>query len=349
MDASLEVFSYLFDSMPIGVVVLDQEGRVVIFNATEERLAGRSKARVLGRSFFEEVAPCMNVRDLGLTFKEDIGRKDISRELDFSFAFPHVDRPRDVRVRLQSFSVGSAPHALLLVEDVSAERAVMRMKESLQTLLVHDLKNPLASILANFGFALDDRTVKQSVDLNEAMRDGLMSAERLQALILNLLDVSRLETSTMPVQRGPTNLRAMLEGVVAGSRTYATLRGASVSVGSKTPTDPVNIDESLIRRCVENLVDNALRFARSVEVSAAVDGDRLEVIVADNGPGIPATIRERIFDRYVQVGGATGNTNQNRGLGLTFVRLAARAHGGEAVCECPAAGGTIFRLALPLQ
>ena len=88
---SLPVIEELFDSMPHGVIVLNPAGRVVVYNAAEEVLAGRSRDRVIGRDFFAEVAPCMNVRELGGKFRASIGNEPIDTRVEFSFPMPYVD------------------------------------------------------------------------------------------------------------------------------------------------------------------------------------------------------------------------------------------------------------------
>ena len=86
--------------------------------------------------------------------------------------------------------------------------------------------------------------------------------------------------------------------------------------------------------------------ARRYVLSVEAVGDQIVFEVTDDGPGIPEVVRAQIFDRYVQVS-APSTTSMNRGLGLTFVRLAAQAYGGDAEVECPQAGGTIFRIHFP--
>lgn len=93
MIPSLALLNTLFDSLPLGVVVLNAKGEVVIFNREEARLARRSRDRVIGRTFFTEIAPCMNVQELGLSFERNIGREPIDVTIDFSFPFPFLEQP----------------------------------------------------------------------------------------------------------------------------------------------------------------------------------------------------------------------------------------------------------------
>src|SRR5476651_231206 len=85
MTGQISLLKTLFDALPVGIVVLDRHGDVVVYNREEERLARRSRERVIGRRFFRDVAPCMNVKELGLLFEGKIGREPIDVGIDFSF------------------------------------------------------------------------------------------------------------------------------------------------------------------------------------------------------------------------------------------------------------------------
>jgi len=338
----------MFDALPVGVVVLDPSGNVVVFNSHEERLAGRKRERVLGKPFFVDVAPCMNVRELAGVFFDGVGRGSLDERIEFSFPFPHVDQPRDVVVRLRSFIVDGAPHGLLLVEDVSMQRSLDRMKEMLTSLLVHDMKSPLAAILANFEY-LEAVAAPTEAHVAEAVSDGITATRHLSRMILDLLDITRLETGTFPVRRALCSLRAVAADAVHGASARARMRDVTVELVASGEAEG-SFDAALVRRVIDNLLDNALRYTpagRKVVVAVTSDGTLARIDVVDEGPGIPGELRERIFDKYGQVV-TSGAAGQNRGLGLTFVRLAARAHGGDVTVSDAPGGGTVFALSFPV-
>ncbi|MEJ7729071.1 MAG: ATP-binding protein [Polyangiaceae bacterium] len=344
----LPILEDLFDSLPVGVVVLDQQGKVVVYNTAEEKLAGRPRSRVLGRDFFGTVAPCMDVRELGGAFRERIGRQRVDVNIEFSFPFPFLDQPRDVRVRMQSFEARGAPYGLLMVEDVSRERSIDRMRETLQSLLVHDLKNPLAVVVASLGFLGAEHTNAAHPDVAEAIADGLTAAARLQSMLLNLLDIHRLETSSFPLRKVDCDVGALLGSASKAYRGLARASGAELLLDLPAAPMRACLDEGVVRRAIDNLVENAFRHARRVVLRAAHEGGAAVIEVADDGPGVPVAVRESIFEKFAQVVGDGGvQTDLNRGLGLTFVRLALRAHGGNATVHCPDRGGSVFRLEIP--
>ena len=345
----LSVFLGFLDALPVGVVVLDRDGRVVHYNKYEEELARRRREDVLGKRFFLEVAPCMNVREMGLRFADEIGRVPIDPTIEFEFPFPFLDVPRDVRVRLRSFEVGGEPYGFLLIEDVSAQRAVERMKSSLGDLLVHDLKSPLSVVTVALQFLRDRAGVHADDEARSEAEDGIRATKRLSRMITNLLDLTRLEDASMPLRKQPVDLREIGASVVAESSPIA--RSRSVALVAQPSEAPVRVDVDLeiLRRAVDNLVDNAIDYTRrggEIAVRTGHAGDVAWIEVVDQGPGIAEDLREHVFDKYVQLGGLRRN-GVNRGLGLTFVKLAARAHGGDASVRCPNEGGSVFRIELP--
>lgn len=341
--ATLDLLGPLFDNLPLGLVVLDGEGHVVVYNRAEERLAARSKRTVLGRRFFAEVAPCMDVKELGGTFRDRIGRSSFDVTVEMTFPFPHHQQPRDARVRLCSLDVENEAYGFVLIEDVSLLREVQRMREHLQSLLVHDLKNPLAAIVGNLSYLQDLTQVRDNADAVDAIDDALSASQRLGRMAVNLLDLSRLESSKMPLRRTKTNLRTLLGRIVNDNRANAKMAAAEL-VAQDAGDGDIEVDEDLVVRAIDNLVENALRHAKRVTVTATVAADVLQVEVIDNGPGIPAGVRDRLFEKYVQIEAPDSGAarTHNRGLGLTFVQLVAREHGGDVSVACPETGGTIF-------
>jgi photoactive yellow protein len=352
LTPQISLLGTLFDSLPLGVVVLDAQGRVLIYNREEERLAQRSRDRVIGKQFFREVAPCMNVKELGQLFESKIGHEPIDVAIDFSFPFPFLEQPRDVTVRMVSFDVDDQPHVCLLIRDISAERSMERMKETLTSLLVHDFKNPLSVIISNLSFVREDPQLAARADLENALRDAERAASRLQGMVIGLLDINRLERGEMPLQRAPVDVRELVRQ--AAEQSQALGRSRSIEIAVEVPETPLTaeLDKGLVRRALDNLIENAFRYSpRKGVVRVRARSTNLGVCleVADDGPGIPTLIRQQIFEKYVQVKKSEDAGSHNRGLGLTFVRLAARAHGGDATVICPAGGGSIFRFEVPAR
>jgi two-component system, sensor histidine kinase and response regulator len=217
-------------------------------------------------------------------------------------------------------------------------------KEQLAAFLVHDLKNPVNSI------QLQAELVRRDAGVTDR---GRRAAGRIQdetralmRMITNLLDISKADEGRLSPTKQEIDLVALAGEVIENLRVRA--EAAGVTLGGNISAPSAVGDEDLVRRVLENLVDNAIRHApegTAVRLETVRAVKTTELRVADAGPGIPGDQRERIFERFVQ-GSGDGGTRSNRGLGLAFCKLVAEAHGGTIRIE-EAHPGAIFCVTLP--
>jgi signal transduction histidine kinase len=224
------------------------------------------------------------------------------------------------------------------------------MQQELVTMLVHDLKSPLAIVMA--GLELLSFELDQQLDADQRSMfasAGRASQEMLQ-LITNLLEVQRLKSGHMPVYPEPFDLPQVLQKAVSQARFPARQKKVDLHLHLPEGLTAAWADAHLVARVVTNLLDNALRFTPrggEVCVSGQAQEGRLVVSVYDGGPGIPPEQQKQIFDRYYQaeVGRRRGSTGV--GLGLTFCKLAVEAQRGSIWVESTPGAGACFRFTLP--
>jgi two-component system, sensor histidine kinase and response regulator len=232
----------------------------------------------------------------------------------------------------------------MIAQQRDALLRAQELREQMASLIVHDLKSPLATILSNTRFGLRKEVPP---DVAEALRDVRDSAEGMQRLVMNLLDVSRSEDGALVPHIERFDLSQLARDIVAQLSRRAAERQQSI----EAPTGSLSVtsDCALIRRLLENLLDNCLKYAHtgsqiSVELEATPDG--LMLRVRDNGPGIPADQRHKVFDKYIQLG---QQISGSRGLGLTFCRVAVEALGGSIWVEENRPHGSCFCVNLPVD
>lgn len=232
-----------------------------------------------------------------------------------------------------------------------------KQKKELTELVVHDLKNPIASILPNAHYIA--KAPGLNANARTAASDITQATQAMLRLVMNLLDISRAEEARLVARRRPVAIGPLLNGIVATLAARAEDQDAKLSTDNRLGEDATfNVDEDLIRRVLENLTDNALKYAPGgtvvVRAQRSDDGrsddersDHAAIVleVEDDGPGIPPDAREAIFEKYARLSGAP-HSERSRGLGLTFCRLAVEAHGGEIWVES-AGRGSIFRARIP--
>jgi two-component system, OmpR family, heavy metal sensor histidine kinase CusS len=219
--------------------------------------------------------------------------------------------------------------------------------ESLSQLIVHDLKGPLTSILILLELTCEniDPMAQPRIleDLGVALREG----KRLLSMVQDLLAIGRLEEGALRLDPRPHPLRPILDAIRQVHSPAAAVRGASLVVNGPADLSSV-FDGPLIHRLIENLVVNALRFVsrgQRIEVSAAPCEEGLLLRVANDGPPISPEQREGLFQKQPAWEGPA--SRQNFGLGLTFCRLVAEAHGGRVALEDVPGWNVAFVVRLP--
>lgn len=224
-------------------------------------------------------------------------------------------------------------------------RRVEEQKRQLSDLIVHDLKSPLTAIGFNAGFLVD---VTEG-ELHDAATGVVEAADRMLDLITNLMDMSRGEHGELVARRTEVDVDALIVSTCAATSRRASARGCAVIAAGELGGTTATADPDLIRRMLDNLVDNALRYSpagASVRVEAKRSDGELELRVRDEGQGVPAAAQTRIFDRAFQLDDAK-NDRTTRGLGLSFCRMAAEAHGGRIWVEDNVPCGATFVVRIP--
>lgn len=217
-------------------------------------------------------------------------------------------------------------------------------KDALTAFVVHDLKNPVHSMLMHAELILEDPGIGE--DSRESTMWIREDARSLLRLVLNLLDISKSEEGHLAPRKTTVDLQAVVTSVF--DAVSARARARDIILASRLETPSIVADVDLMRRVIENLVENALRYApphSEVRVTAARRDGAIEVRVADSGAGVPAAQRERIFERFAQLDGGAGDRT-GRGLGLAFCKLVVEAHGGTVRVEDSEAGA-VFLVRLP--
>ncbi|HSN13378.1 MAG TPA: ATP-binding protein [Anaeromyxobacteraceae bacterium] len=221
-----------------------------------------------------------------------------------------------------------------------------RLRSGLLSAVSHDFRTPLAAVvgaattLRDEADVLDDATRRE---LTEAICD---EAERLERLVSNLLDMTRLDSGAVEPKREWVPLDEVLGSALG--RLERMLAGRQVTTTLHADAAMVSIDPILIEQLIVNLLENAAKYTPSnsvIELSAARAGAAVVLDVSDRGPGIPAGEEERIFERFRR--GAHPGV-RGVGLGLAVSRAIATAHGGTLVASGRPGGGATFRLTLPL-
>ncbi len=248
--------------------------------------------------------------------------------------------------------VGSGQHqgAVITLRDISARVALEQLRADMTSLLVHDLRTPLTSIMMGLDLM---QAYRDEPELYNMAFTTIKSASRQMLDHVNtILDLSRLEVGQLDPDRSWEMLPTLIENTLTPLRTLATQAQQELHMANGVELPPLNLDRGLIGRVLGNLVGNALKFSPAggkviVRAQLNATGDLVEVAVHDNGPGIPPALRTQIFEKYAQV--RREDRRRGSGMGLFFCRLAVEAHGGQiGVRDAPAGAGSVFWFTLPV-
>lgn len=225
-----------------------------------------------------------------------------------------------------------------------AEEAT-RARDELLAVVAHDLRNPLSTVTMGSTVLLEAATTDEQRKVSEMVG---RAADRMQGLIEDLLEVSRIDRGNLSIEMGPESLGPLVREAVGMLGPLAAGRG--IRLESDVPEDlPLaEMDGSRILQVLSNLVGNALKFTPQggrVSIACGLDDDALRVSVSDTGPGIPPDQIPHIFGRFWQ---ASDSDRRGIGLGLSIVRGIVGAHGGSVWVESEVGVGSTFHFTLPV-
>jgi two-component system, sensor histidine kinase and response regulator len=254
-----------------------------------------------------------------------------------------VDR-RELLLRVRAFLRLREQDAVIRVQ-LRQLTQLQNTKDEMLSLMVHDLRSPLAGVIAHLNLVIEDTPEGRT---REDLTAALRGADAIRDALEEALQIRLLEAGHLPITRSPVNLEALVASAAHTLEPVGRRRRIVVSTAIHGP--PVAcIDGKLVRRAVENLLGNALKYTSTggdVFIAARHRDGAVEIEVGDRGPGIPAGLKAVIFEKYGSVEAKNGAPRKGFGLGLYMVKLVADGHGGTAEVVDREGGGAVFRFSV---
>ena len=227
-----------------------------------------------------------------------------------------------------------------------------QMKKDFVAHVSHELKAPLAAIRQTLAVTLEQIPGPINDGQRRLLQLSRNSAERLSAMVANLLDVSRLETGTMEYEMGSNDIVAIVKQVMDEFSLKAEERQIQIKLNSEAPSIPVVCDADRMIQVIGNIVDNALKFsppnstiAIEVRHNQSAAASTATVSISDRGHGVPDDHKESVFEKFHQILGRGKRTaGQGVGLGLAICKTIMAAHRGRIWVEDNPGGGSVFRV-----
>lgn len=342
-----------------GILILNAERRVLIINqalaamldVTAEDAMGRPCHEVLMLQNVQGDDVCQDTEFIGFPTRESLHSEgDLQRpggsRLTVSITYTPLYNEQDRLVNI-----------VVNVHDITRFREEEEIKSTFTSIISHELKTPVALIkgyaqtLARPDAKWDAETARQSLEVIEE------EADRLEALINNLLDASRIQASGLRLDYGDVNLERLVERVAQGYRLQTQDHQIELDFPEKLPT--IWGDEERLRQVITNLVGNAIKYSPQggviriggwlEELAEGATGRRVVIYVADQGIGIPVHELPHIFERFYRVDSTLRRSTAGAGLGLYLSKAIVEAHGGQIWAHSEANKGTTFFVALAAE
>ncbi len=221
---------------------------------------------------------------------------------------------------------------------------------SLVETMVHDLKNPLAALAGNLALLREELGDRDLGPLaTRCLGDAVTLGDRVLLMVQSIADVDAAERGTMRVRRAPVPVDALIAAAVAMAQVDASTRELTVDVAVPAGLEAI-VDARLLGQVVQNLLDNAVRYAPRrgrVLVEAADDGDSFVLLVGNSGPPLTAAERAAIFDPAFRKAERAAGARRGRDFGLHFCRVVVEAHRGTLTAEDRPGLPTVFAVRIP--
>jgi len=333
-------------SIDDGIIAVDQDLHILDINPVAARVLRIDPGEAKGRHFLEIVgnehlfAYVKNTLSSGrppeIAEKEAfLSMKRGAHETHYQYAVTPVYTP-----------AGTMLGAILLLRDVTKLKELDRLKSEFVAMASHELKTPLTSIGMSIGL-LQERITERLDERERALFDVARDdVERLQNLVRDLLDLSRIEAGKIELAFEAVPVSLLFEKAVQALRLQAEERAVALSFEVDDELD-VRADANKVTWVLTNLISNALRYTHAgghIRLAAEQIGSKMHLSVADDGEGIPFEYQHKIFEKFVKGKNAKGGS----GLGLAISKEIVRAHGGSIWVDSIPGEGSTFTFTLPV-
>ncbi|MBO9608435.1 MAG: PAS domain S-box protein [Paenibacillaceae bacterium] len=340
----------VLENLLSGIIMIDKNERIVLLNRAAEDFIGFGADEVIGKKFDEAKQPFEFVQLIG----ECLDTREHIRD-EMLFYYPE-ERILEINVTPIMGADDEWAGVLIVLHNITAMRRLERMRSEFVANVSHELKTPIASVK---GFA--ETLLAGALDDKETAKSFLKiifdESERLNRLIGDILELSKIESKRIPLQFSPVEMKGFVEQTLHVMRSEAAKK--RIELEMSVPADMyIEADEDRLRQIVINLLSNGIAYTPEggkvkVTVEALATGvepeyERIRLTIADTGIGIPRKDLPRIFERFYRVDKARSRSSGGTGLGLSIVKHLVDLHKGTIAVESEVGLGTRFTIELPV-
>lgn len=334
--------SAMIDNARDFICTLDNQGRFIAANPASREMLDIQPEDLLGKHFIDLVTTREAARALG--FLEELKAGNNPDPLDLEMKTSSGESIETLWSAHWSREEGSL---FCVIHDTTERRRAEKLKQEVMAMITHDLRTPL-SVVSNVLSMLEEGVNGSLSEKSQRyVTMARRNSDRMISLVNDLLDVEKIKSGMVTLDIGTVSLDEAFEECEAICAGYA--EEQMVELVFKTSGITIQADGKRLDRVLANLVSNAIKFSpegKTVTVSAEDNADSVRIKVEDEGPGIPESMRESVFERFQQVSGSATAGKGGSGLGLAICKGIVELHGGKIWVEGKSTG-SIFVFSLP--
>jgi PAS domain S-box-containing protein len=336
----------VFDAIPDAIMAFDQDGVIESLNLAAAAIFKCSAAKTLG-CHASDLIPDVESLVADMTARvpaSDIHRRAIDAHRLDGEVFP---------LELTYCALGRDAGCLyiLVLRDLSTQQGVERMKHTFVAVVSHELRTPLTSIRGALALLADGSTGVLPADAQKMIVMASRNCERLVDLVSDILDLDKMRTGQLVIEPEVLDLIRLLRETLRSTLGFARLYKVRLLMPAQNGPVWVRVDPRRMAQVMGNLLSNAIKFSPGggeVSVQLQVGAGSCTIFVVDQGPGIPAEFRPRVFEKFAQADATNTRARGGSGLGLSITRALVERMDGRIGFECPDTGGSVFHVTLPL-
>jgi PAS domain S-box-containing protein len=340
----------VFESAIDGIITINESGSIESLNPAAERLFGYKAADLLHRHIMmllptgdgEETHP---IRDLRRAL-HGLGQvREITAQRADGSTFP-------ADVALSEMGFRRRRVIVAIVRDASERKRIERLKDEFVSTVSHELRTPLTSIAGSLGLLSGGAAGQLPETVRRLISIAHRNSLRLIRLINEILDLEKIEAGKLTFVRSSIAMPELTAEAIEANHAFAQEYGVNVLLKAEDSTPSVLGDRDRLMQVLTNLLSNAIKFSPrggNVRVGVGAQQNMVRLTVADDGPGIPAEFRPRMFTKFAQADTSDGRNRGGTGLGLAVAKEIVELHGGTLTFDSEIGRGTAFHVDLPAQ
>jgi PAS domain S-box-containing protein len=348
-EAEMRKLFRAVEQSPLSILVTDRSGNIEYVNPWFTRLTGYRREEVIGKN--------PRILQSGQTPRETYKQlwETLNSGREWRGEFLNKKKNGELYWEAASISAitngkGGITHFVGVLDDITERKKIERLKDEFVGTVSHELRSPVAIIKWSINH-LKDGLAGSVTEEKEVIASISRNCERLERMVNDVLDLSRLESGRARVNRRPIDLVPILHETVRNFQKSAEKNRVVLEMHLPPTLPDLHADPDMVVQLVTNLLDNAVRFAKGkVQIEAAVEGNSLQVSVIDDGPGIAEGDLKRLFSKFEQITRPEGPAGyKGTGLGLAICKEIVQQHDGKIWAESVVGQGSKFHFILPIK